>query len=140
MTKYQPTPEVLQAMFKKALEKFASAQMDMKDGLFDDAVSRAYYAVFHAVSAVLAQRGLTFSSHAQLMGAFNREFVKTREFPADTYRKLQQLFEDRQTGDYDWHSQIDEETAKQDLENAAHVIELCREYLEKATGKSFSVK
>jgi len=140
MTKYQPSPEVLQAMFNKSLVKIASARIDLKEGLFDDAASRAYYAAFHAISAVLAQRGRTFSSHGQLLGAFNREFVKTNEFPPDTYRRLQRLFEDRQTGDYDWAAQIDEETAKQDLEDAEQIIELCRKYLEKATGQSFSQK
>ena len=137
MTKYQPTPEVLQAMFEKALEKMTTARKDLANGFLSDAVSRAYYAAFHATAAVLAQRGLIFSSHAQLLGAFNREFVKTKMFPSDAFRKLQRLFDDRQTADYDWSIRIDTETAKQDLKDAEQIIDLCKKYLEKATGVSF---
>ena len=41
------------------------------------AVSRAYYAAFHAVSAALLSRGETYSRHGQVLGAFNRAFVHT---------------------------------------------------------------
>jgi hypothetical protein len=100
MSDYPVAFEVLQAMVRKACQKLASARKDFDSGLFDDSVSRAYYATFHAVSAVLAAHGLSFSSHAQTLDAFNRELVKTGVFPPDSFRKLQRLLEDRHVADY----------------------------------------
>jgi uncharacterized protein (UPF0332 family) len=140
MNEYKPTPDVLQAMLWKARENLASAQKNLDSGFYGDVASRAYYAAFHAISAVLADHGLTFSSHAQTLGSFNRELIKTGVFPADTFRKLQRLFEDRQVADYDWNISVDEETAKQDLADAEWLVNACREYLEKRTGQLFSEK
>jgi uncharacterized protein (UPF0332 family) len=52
----------------------------LKDaGLLDDSASRAYYAVFHAASALLLSRDLTFNSHTGTLRAINLHFVKTGE-------------------------------------------------------------
>lgn len=129
MTGFNASPEVLSAMLAKADEKLAAARRDFKDGFFGEVSSRAYYAAFHAVSAVLASQGLTFSSHAQVIGAFNKEFVKTAIFSADTTRKLQRLFEDRQISDYDCTGKIDKETACADLDDAQTLVSVCRDYI-----------
>ena len=136
MNQHQATPQVLRAMLKKARQKLAAARKDMEFGFFGEAFSRAYYAAFHAVSAVLAHHGLAFSSHAQTLAAFNREFVKTKVFPADTFRKLQRLFEDRQIADYDWTRDVDKQTAQKDLEDAQWLVDASCEYLEKTLGQS----
>lgn len=108
MTSQSAEPAILRAMLGKADEKLSAARAANWDGFFGEAASCSYYAAFHAASAVLAQKGLAFSSHAQVMGAFNREFVKTAILPADTTRRIQRLFEDRQTADYDWKIRVDE--------------------------------
>ena len=135
MSGNKPELEALRAMINKAYTKLAAARNDIEHSFFEDSSSRAYYGVFHAVSAVLASKGLSFSSHAKTLGAFNREFVKTGIFPSDTFRKIQRLFEDRQTGDYDWRQSIEEETARKDLIDAEWILAKCKEYLEKETGQ-----
>jgi len=136
MSKHQATPQALRAMLRKARQKLAAARKDMEFGFFGEASSRAYYAAFHAVSAVLAHDGLAFSSHAQTLAAFNRQFVKTAVFPPDTFRKLQRLFEDRQVADYDWTRDVDKQTAQKDLDDAQWLVDTCVEYLEKTVGQS----
>jgi uncharacterized protein (UPF0332 family) len=122
-------PAVLKAMLEKADEKLQAAQRELMAGFHGESASRAYYAVFHAVCAVLAGRGLSFSSHSQAIGAFNRELVKTGIFPADTARKIQRLFEDRQTADYDWSIHVDEATAIEDVRDAEWLVNACRDHL-----------
>jgi len=136
MNQHQATPQTLRAMLKKAQQKLAAARKDMEFRFFGEASSRAYYAAFHAVSAVLAHHGLAFSSHAQTLAAFNREFVKTAVFPSDTFRKLQRLFEDRQLADYDWTRDVDKKTAQKNLDDAQWLVDACTEYLEKTLGHS----
>lgn len=97
---------------------------------YDDCISRAYYAVFHAISAVLLSKGLHFSSHTQTIGAFNRDFVKTDVFPREFTREIQKLFNERQTGDYDYGNLLDVQTADADIATARRIIEACESYLE----------
>ncbi len=121
----------LKAIMAKANEKLAAAQRELAGGFYGEAASRAYYAVFHALSAVLATRGLSFSSHSQALGGFNKHFVKTEIFPLGTTRKLQRLFEDRQVADYDWIHTVDAETADEDVRAASDIVSACAEYIAK---------
>jgi uncharacterized protein (UPF0332 family) len=123
--------ESLRAMLAKAGEKLEAAERELQAGFPGEAASRSYYAVFHAMAAVLATRELSFSSHTQTIGAFNREFVKSGVFPSGTTRLLQSLFEDRQIADYDWVNAVDKETAGTDVNNAKELVESCRTYVEK---------
>jgi uncharacterized protein (UPF0332 family) len=43
-------------------------------------------------------QGQAFSSHAHVLGAFNRDFVHAGTFPREFAAILARLFEDRQTG------------------------------------------
>lgn len=124
--------DVIKMMLVKAREKQKTAQIDFDNERYDDSVSRSYYAVFHAISAVLLSKGLHFSSHDQTIGAFNREFIKTKIFPVFFARMIKKLFKERQTGDYDFETHIDENIAQQDLNHAEDILNACEEYLAKA--------
>ena len=69
MKGYQPGLDDLRAMLARGREKLVVAQKEFEMGFANDSASRAYYAAYQAVYAVLAHHGLTFSSHAQLIGA-----------------------------------------------------------------------
>jgi uncharacterized protein (UPF0332 family) len=101
------------------------------NGAWDDAASRAYYAAFHAVGAVLLSRGKTFSRHAQLIGAFNRVLVKTEIFDREFASSLMRLLEDRQSGDYDVIGALTEMEARRDVADAGEIIDAISRYLEK---------
>ena len=116
-------------MMKKAREKLAASKLELSNSLMGEAASSAYYAVFHALTAVLASKGLSFSSHAQTLGMFNREFVKTGDFPVETTRKIQHLFEDRQMADYDWANTVDSQTAAEDVADSEGILQACDSYL-----------
>jgi len=75
-------PDVLRQILQKAEEKLVAAGLVFDNELFGEVSSpRSYYAVFHAVCAVLACHGMSFASHAQTLGAFNRDFVRTGRLP-----------------------------------------------------------
>lgn len=101
-----------------ARSKLRAARLLLEGGAWGDAASRAYYGAFHAVSAALLSLGQSYSSHAQVLGAFNREFVRTGKVPLDFTRVLTRLFEDRQTGDYEFVTGVSETEARRDLDDA----------------------
>ena len=119
----------IDAVIEKAKDKLKTAHIDFNSGQYDDAVSRAYYAVYHAITAAHLNKGKAYSSHAQTMGAFNRDFIKSGLFPKVFSRMIQELFEDRQTGDYDVASWIEKETAEKDISNAELILEAINAYL-----------
>lgn len=119
----------IQAIVAKAEDKLKTARLDFANGQFDDAVSRAYYAVYHMMTAALFSREQVYSSHAQTIGAFNRDFVKTGTFPKEFTRMIQGLFEDRQAGDYDVIWRIDKATAQANIAHAEMICSSIRTYL-----------
>lgn len=117
------------AIVAKAEDKLKTARLDFANGQYDDAVSRAYYAVYHMMTAVLFRHGQVYSSHAQTIGAFNRDFIKTGIFPKEYTRMIQGLFEDRQAGDYDVVLRIDQATAEADIAYAEAICSALVVYL-----------
>lgn len=123
--------DVIKMTLSKAREKLKTAKIDFDNERYEDSVSRAYYAVFHSISAVLLSKGLHFSSHGQTIGTFTREFIKTKEFPALFAKVIEKLFNERQTSDYDVESYIDKDVAQEDLKHAENILNACEEYLAK---------
>ena len=54
-----------------------SARLLLTDGDYDTPVSRGYYAMFYVAEALLLARGLAFSKHSAVIGAFGKEFART---------------------------------------------------------------
>jgi uncharacterized protein (UPF0332 family) len=124
--------EILKLMIEKSESKLAMANIAFINNQYDDSVSRSYYSVFHAISALLFTKDLSYSSHSQTIGAFNKEFIKTEIFPKYYSKKIQTLFDERHTGDYDIHSDIDVVTANDSIEFAKEFIENAKSYLDKS--------
>jgi len=70
-------------------------------GLNADAVSRAYYAVFHLLRAALLSRGVDPKTHAGAIHLFNTELVRKGTFPSAHNRLLGGLQRARELADYD---------------------------------------
>lgn len=119
----------LKAMLAQSDEKLRAARLLLDGGAWGDASSRSYYAAFHAVSALLLSRGETYSSHGQVLGRFNKEFIHPGMFPKEFTAVLTRLFEDRQSGDYDFLMGVTETEARQDVADAQRIVKEIHRYL-----------
>jgi hypothetical protein len=119
----------IREILAKAHEKLDSANVLFEHQQYDDAISRAYYAVFHAMTAALFFQDMVFSSHAQTIGAFNREFVKSGVFPVAFTTTIQSLFQNRQVADYGAGEAADRDTALSSLNGATAVVTAIEKYL-----------
>ena len=124
------------ALLAAAADKLQAAQILLEAGLNDDVASRAYYAVFHAISALHLENGNAFSSRAQTIGRFNKDFVRTGIFSPVFTRIVTRLFEDRQLGDYDATSKIPPDQAAQDLLDARAIVEAIQIYIRSGPPKA----
>ncbi len=88
-------------IYSAAKDKILVSQELHDAGHYGDSISRCYYAAFHLVTLTLYLHGKSFSSHSQLIGAFNREIVASGFISRDTGKALHRLLERRQRADYD---------------------------------------
>jgi len=94
------------------------------------AVSRVYYAMFYAATALLAARGLEYSKHGAVIGAFGREFAKTGELPSRYHTWLGNAFELRSAADYEIASRFTQDNANEYVSRARDFIQAARTYLD----------
>lgn len=108
---------------KRATNSLSAAETLVSQGLFDDAISRAYYAMFYAAKALLIRDEVEVGSkHSAVVSAFGREYAKTGKIDPLYHQMFIEDFEWRQRADYDvfWHA--DRETADGRLEDAQKFI------------------
>ena len=67
---------------------------------WDTLVNRMYYAVFHAVSALLIHSSMHVHTHKGALIVFNKEFVRTGIFTVEEGHLFSQLEGLRERGDY----------------------------------------
>ncbi|OHD07485.1 MAG: hypothetical protein A2086_06870 [Spirochaetes bacterium GWD1_27_9] len=117
------------AMINKSDSKLKTAKIVYNNEQYADCMSSSYYAVFHIISACLLSKNLTFSSHSQTIGAFNKEFIKTGIFPKEYTAIIQGLFEDRQNGDYNVYFTPDRDMAFDSIKQTEIIINSIKDYL-----------
>jgi uncharacterized protein (UPF0332 family) len=91
----------LAAEVEKARHALAAADQLLAIGLWDDAMSRLYYAAFHLASAALLVQGIEATSHRGLLSLVSQHLVKPALVPPQLARELTELFGLRNQADYD---------------------------------------
>jgi hypothetical protein len=125
------TKEIVLAYLEKAAKKLAVAKKLLASEDYEDAVSRSYYAAFHATQALLLSEGQKAESHKGALTLFSLLFVKTGKFSKNFGKYLANLKDDRESGDYEIFSYIDQDTAQRALEEAKDFLQESKAYLQK---------
>jgi uncharacterized protein (UPF0332 family) len=121
--------ELIRGYLAKAKDKGRVARDLLAKGDWDDAVSRAYYAAFHAAQAALLTEGQRGETHKGLVTLFGLLLVKTGKFDKKWGKFLANLKDDRESSDYDALSWIDEETARRAVHEADEFVASVERYL-----------
>jgi uncharacterized protein (UPF0332 family) len=90
-------------------------------------VSRAYYAAFHAVSALFAMEGRTHRKHSALEAAVHRDLVRPGRWPAELGDAFSDVARFRIKGDYDVLTDVGASDAQECFEKAARIVQAVRE-------------
>jgi uncharacterized protein (UPF0332 family) len=94
---------------------------------YDDIASRAYYCAYHAAQALL-KSGLEADTHEGVVNLFGLHFAKAGRLPAKLGQYLNNLKDDRESGDYDVWSGIDHETAANAVREAQEFVAAAEQY------------
>lgn len=71
------------------------------DSRYEAALNRIYYGMFYAVLALSLKYGFKTSKHSQLLGWFNREFIKPGLIDMKFNKIVKDAFEKRNEADYE---------------------------------------
>ena len=109
------------SQWKKATRALASAGaiLDMDP---DSAASRAYYAAFHGVTAVLACRGLSFTKHTAVRAALHRDLIQAGLLATDLGRDYDYLLDLRETADYGGIAEASRASAAKAIAKASAIL------------------
>lgn len=123
--------EFTRKRLSKASEFLDAARLLLEEGFEDSAADRAYYAMFYAAEALLAQQDLGYSSHGAVHGAFGRLFAKTGELDAKYHGWFIHAFEARQLATYgaEGSGRSDPDRVRTWIERAEEFVETIRAYL-----------
>jgi uncharacterized protein (UPF0332 family) len=102
----------------RAAEELRAADQLLQINLARIALTRAYFACFHAVRAALYRDNLEPKSHLGALSLFNLHFVKTGRVDVATSRLLARLQKFREEADYGDAFVVDDAGAHEEIEAA----------------------
>lgn len=86
--------------FRRATECLQAADACRKTALYADAVSRAYYSIYHGATALIATQGLKAKSHRGLHMLFRANFLETGILESWWAQEMRKLYNCRINADY----------------------------------------
>jgi uncharacterized protein (UPF0332 family) len=113
----------------KAVRLLLVADNLHSSGFYEDAVSRAYYAAFHASCALLASIGRTVKTHEGLRGAVGEHFIRTGKLPARFSRYLALAAADRNEADYNCAAIYTVEDSEESIRSAREFVTSVQSFL-----------
>lgn len=127
------TEEERKIIVKFELEKAQSIMTQIEAlknlGYWDNVANRLYYAIFHAVSALLIHDGHSVNTHKGVVVMFGQHYVRTGIFNMEDGRLYSQLQTIREKGDYNCVYQTSEEEVLPMITPTTNLIERIIKYI-----------
>lgn len=107
----------------------AELQVQVSAGLWELAANRLYYALFHAVSALLIHDKHEVGTHRGAVGKFSLFYVKTGIFTKEEGRLYSQLQSLREDGEYNCFIEIQQDEVEAKIEPSIQLINKIKDYI-----------
>lgn len=115
----------------KSKEDLEAAHLLFDNGSYRVANNRAYYAIFHALRAVLVFDNFDSSKHSGIIAEFRRRYIKEGIFPVEMSKMIGSAFTVRNASDYDDMFIASKEDTQEQLTNAEYVYKAVKAYVGK---------
>lgn len=115
-----------------AIERLKAAEILFREGLYNDAVSKAYFAI-HAISrAILILYDIRASTHEGVKTMFSKQLIREAKLmPQDFAKKYSILKALREDADYEDFIRYSKEDAEEALKIAQEFVEKVSECIKK---------
>ncbi len=108
---------------EKAWQDIASAADNLSAGRLSNTVRDAYFACFHAFSAVLMRDGKAFRKHKEVRSALHRDYIHEKKIEVCWGKHFDWLFDNRQKADYRPLVEFESEQVKEIVEKSRGFLE-----------------
>ena len=105
-----------------------AAKILLDAGEYRSLNNRAYYGIYHAISAIHAMDGNAYKKHKDALVNFNKEYVKTEVFPRNIGRRIAEAAEIRHASDYDDFYIATKAEAEEQIATAVELLEMVQKY------------
>lgn len=119
------------AHLEKALDRLRVAKKLLRDGDYEDAVSRAYYAMYHGARAVLSTANIFPKTHDGVVSEFGRKFILAGILPKELGKNLANAKAARETYEYSATATVGKSEAKAILSKAQKFVSTIEKHLKK---------
>lgn len=109
--------------YSKAVKLLEECDKVIELEMWNVAANRLYYALFHAVSALLINAGIPVGSHKGSHLRFGKHFVQTGIFPPSSGRLYSQMESLRERADYNCAFEAEKEDIEQLYAPSREMIE-----------------
>lgn len=118
-----------QYRLERSKEDLKSAHINHDNGMYKAALNRAYYAVFHAVRAVVVWDGFDSSKHSGIIAFFNQHYVKEGIFDKSMSKMLAKSQLYRERSDYSDFFEATEDDSAEQIRNAEQFVSQVEAFL-----------
>ena len=113
---------------ERSKEDLSAAKLLFENGNYRAANNRAYYAIFHALRAVLVFDNFDSSKHSGVIAEFRRRYIKEGVFPAEMSIMIGSAFSIRNASDYDDMFIVSRTDTEEQIANAEYIYNKIRRY------------
>ena len=122
--------EEIRLEIKRSKKSLGAAKKLFEEELFEDAISRSYYAVLHAAKAVLLGEHIIVGSHEAVKRLFGMHLIKTGKIDVKFSKILREEQDERFLADYDVSFSPEKERVEKRIKDAERFFDVMSSYLE----------
>ena len=126
---YEDLKNLSRIRFEKAEECLSAARDLIGTQNYRGAANRSYYAIFHAMRAVLAYDGIDMQHHSGIISEFRKRYLKTEILDRELSKTISALFDIRTNCDYDDFFVVSRDEITAQTAHAEAFLEAIRTYL-----------
>ena len=121
---------LVQNWMDKSLEALNDGKTCIDNNMLTTAQNRLYYAIFYSVVALGYLNNFITSKHTELIGWFNKKYIKANIFPINMGKVYKKTFDNRHKNDYTINYKPDKNELKQTLLDVEIFIDTIKKYIE----------
>ena len=114
---------------KKARQDLETAKINYEHNKLSQSVNRSYYAIFHALRALLAYDTFDSKRHSSIIGYFNKKYITSEKIGQEYYKIIASAFDIRTKSDYQDFYIVSKDEARKQFISAEKFINMIEMYI-----------
>jgi uncharacterized protein len=125
----KPYSHEIESYLRKADKSVRAARILFDNGIYEDSMSRAYYAMHYAARAALLTEKVAPKTHRGLISEFGNKLVRMGTLTKKELEELSAGLRYRLKSDYEPDFEIDKADLKEQISNAEKFIESIKKFI-----------